>query len=115
MGNVANVADFLAAADIGLSCSHQEGFSNTVLEGMAVGLAMVVTDVGGNREAIVDEESGLLVPALAPERLARAMLRMATDTVQRKRFGAAARRRLAASFPSNDVSSNTGSCIGALA
>ena len=99
MGNVANVADFLAAADIGLSCSHQEGFSNTVLEGMAVGLAMVVTDVGGNREAIVDEESGLLVPALAPERLARAMLRMATDTVQRKQFGAAARRRACSEFP----------------
>lgn len=98
LGHVANVADFLAAADIGLSCSHQEGFSNAILEGMAVGLAMIVTDVGGNREAIVDEESGLVVPARQPERLARAMLRVATDPAQRKKFGVAACQRASSKF-----------------
>ena len=58
-----DVPDILNACDIGVLCSHQEGFSNAVLEGMAASLPMIVTDVGGNAEAVLDGECGIVVPA----------------------------------------------------
>lgn len=50
LGSREDVADILPACDIGLLTSHEEGFSNAVLEGMGSGLAMVVTDVGEMRK-----------------------------------------------------------------
>jgi len=67
----------LAAADMGISSSHQEGFSNAVLESMAAGLPMVVTNISGNNEAIVDGVNGLIVPVAEPEALAAAILKLA--------------------------------------
>ena len=46
-GNIPTFRGLLAAADFGLLTSREEGFSNVILEGMAAGLAMIVTDVGG--------------------------------------------------------------------
>ena len=57
-----DVLEILNACDIGVLCSHQEGFSNSVLEGMASGLPMIVTDVGGNAEAVLNGKSGIVVP-----------------------------------------------------
>lgn len=59
---------YLRIADIGLLASHEEGFSNALLEYMAHGLSIVATDVGGNREAL--ENTGLIVPASNPKALA---------------------------------------------
>jgi len=53
--------------------SHEEGFSNALLEAMAAGLAVVATNVGGNAEALEDGRFGLLVPARDPAALARAI------------------------------------------
>jgi glycosyltransferase involved in cell wall biosynthesis len=88
----------LAAADIGLLCSHEEGFSNAILEGMAAGLPMVVTDVGGNAEAVLDDDTGLVVPARDPTRLAEAIVALARDPARRQAMGAAGRRRVATKF-----------------
>jgi glycosyltransferase involved in cell wall biosynthesis len=93
-----DVPAILAASDIGLLCSHEEGFSNAILEGMAAGLPMIVTDVGGNREAVIDGETGLVVPARDPARLAAAIVRLAHNADLRARLGAAARERAAARF-----------------
>lgn len=98
LGERSDVPDILEAGDIGILCSHQEGFSNAVLEGMAAGLAMVVTDVGGNPEAVIDGESGLVVPPRNPARLADAILRVAGDEALRARLGAAGRARVMAEF-----------------
>jgi len=87
-----------AAAEIGVLCSHQEGFSNSVLEGMAAGAAMVVTAVGGNAEAVVDGECGVVVPAQNPDALGRAILTLVNDAGLRGRFAAAARRRVVEKF-----------------
>ena len=77
LGSRSDVPLFLRLADLGLLCSHEEGFSNAVLEGMAAGLPMVVTDVGGNAEAVIDGVTGYVVPAHNPERLAEALLNLA--------------------------------------
>ncbi|MFQ5785166.1 MAG: glycosyltransferase [Alphaproteobacteria bacterium] len=93
-----DVPGVLAAADIGVLASHEEGFSNAVLEGMAAGLAMVATDVGGNREAIVDGDCGLLVPPHDPRALGEAIVALAGDAPGRTALGAAARTRTVAAF-----------------
>jgi glycosyltransferase involved in cell wall biosynthesis len=79
LGQRHDVAALLSGSDIGVLCSHEEGFSNAVLEGMAAGLPMVVTDVGGNAEAVLDGLHGYVVPARSPQRLGEALLRLATD------------------------------------
>lgn len=93
-----DIPSLLAAADVGLLCSHEEGFSNALLEGMAAGLPMIATHVGGNAEAIIDQENGLIVPAKDPARLADAVLHLANDPPLRARLGAAARARVAEKF-----------------
>ncbi len=82
-----------AIGDIGVLASHQEGFSNSILEGMAAGLPMVVTNVGGNAEAVLHEVTGLVVPPRSPFDLGNAILVLATDLGNRKLYGEAARRR----------------------
>lgn len=92
-GSRRDVPDLLAAADIGVLCSHEEGFSNAVIEGMVSGLPMVVTEVGGNAEAVVEGETGLVVPARDPQALGQALLQLCLDSEKRQRMGEAGRDR----------------------
>jgi len=71
---------------------------NALLEGMAAGLPMIATDVGGNSEALEDGVSGVVVPARDPRRLADAILHLARDADLRKRIGTAACERVSRSF-----------------
>jgi glycosyltransferase involved in cell wall biosynthesis len=93
-GEVDNVADFLGCADLTVQASHQEGFSNAILQSMARGVAVVATDVGGNREAVADEVSGLLVEPGNPTLLAQAIHALAVDPERRARMGLAGRERV---------------------
>src|SRR5215217_5606326 len=63
VGRCASVPDLLAASEICVLSSQAEGFSNSILEYMAAGRAVVATDVGGANEAIVEGETGYLVNA----------------------------------------------------
>jgi len=98
LGSRPDVPSLLSLADIGILCSHEEGFSNAILEGMAAGLPMVVTDVGGNAEAVVDQETGFVVPAHDPAALGAAILALASDAKLRQQLGKAARRRVEIHF-----------------
>ncbi|MES2221034.1 MAG: glycosyltransferase [Acidobacteriota bacterium] len=90
-GQQTDVLPYLAAMDIGVLSSLAEGFSNSLLEYMASGLAAVATEVGGNREAL--EGSGILVPPDNPEALADAILELQSP-VLREQMGLAARQRV---------------------
>lgn len=79
LGERNDVPNIYRAADIGILCSHEEGFSNSILEGMANGIPMVVTDVGGNAEAVLDGECGIVVPPHDPAALANSILSMVQD------------------------------------
>jgi glycosyltransferase involved in cell wall biosynthesis len=94
LGERANVINLLAASDVGILCSHEEGFSNVILEYMAVGLPVVATDVGGNAEAVVDGNTGLVVPPRDPDALGAAILKVARDPASAASMGAAGRRRV---------------------
>lgn len=98
LGERTDVASLLLASDVGLLCSHQEGFSNSIIEGMAAGLPMIVTDVGGNSEAVIDGQSGLVVPSHSPQELAVAIERLAKDPDLRVMMGNNARRRAQENF-----------------
>jgi glycosyltransferase involved in cell wall biosynthesis len=98
LGPRSDVPELLLASDIGILSSHQEGFSNAVLEGMAARLPMVVTSVGGNSEAVIDGESGFVVAPHDPARLADAILRLAIDPELRAKLGCSGRLRVEAQF-----------------
>ncbi|MGR8919554.1 MAG: glycosyltransferase family 4 protein, partial [Gammaproteobacteria bacterium] len=98
LGAVADIGGCLAAADIAVSASHEEGFSNAVLEYLAAGLAIVATRAGGTAEAVVDGESGLLVTPGNAAELADALVRLAGDAGLRARLGSAARERAQTRF-----------------
>lgn len=98
LGERRDVDAILPAADVGLLVSHQEGFSNALIEAMGQGLPVIATAVGGNLDAIVDRQSGRLVPVRDTERLGVAILELALDPSARKALGLAARERAVALF-----------------
>jgi glycosyltransferase involved in cell wall biosynthesis len=98
LGQRSDVAPLFAAADFGLLTSREEGFSNVVLEGMAAGLPMIVTAVGGNPEAVLDSETGLVVPPRNSTAIGDAILRLALDPDLRKRLGDAGQKRVSKEF-----------------
>lgn len=98
LGPRSDVPLLLKAADVGLLCSHEEGFSNAIVEGMAAGLPMVVTDVGGNPEAVRHGVDGLVVPAHHPEALGKAILSLALDPARRRTMATSGSERARTSF-----------------
>jgi len=93
LGSRRDIENLLFSADVGILSSHQEGFSNALLEGMATGIPMIATDVGGNSEAI-DESCGILVPPHCPVRLADAIIQLSTNPVLREQMGSAGKQRV---------------------
>src|ERR1700722_14504073 len=61
-GSMADVGEFLRTVDIAVLPSHSEGMSNSLLEYMAAGRAVIATAVGANPELIRNGKDGLIVP-----------------------------------------------------
>ncbi|HET6724711.1 MAG TPA: TIGR03088 family PEP-CTERM/XrtA system glycosyltransferase [Gammaproteobacteria bacterium] len=93
-----DISRLLCGMDLFVLPSLNEGISNTILEAMACGRAVVATRVGGNPELIVDGETGTLVPPSNPVALARAMAPYALDPAWAQRIGRAGRARAERQF-----------------
>jgi glycosyltransferase involved in cell wall biosynthesis len=89
-------APLLRAADIFVMPSQREGQSIAVLEAMAHGLAMIVSDGSGNPEAVGD--AGVVVPVGDVDAWAAELARVAADADERARLQRAARARAVARF-----------------
>lgn len=87
-----------AALDIYVCASHAEGFSNVLLEAMACGKPVIATDVGGNREAIRHGESGFLVPAADPRKVAEVAEQLLLDEALGSTVGMNGRMRVERKF-----------------
>jgi len=79
------------ALDVSVLSSLTEGFPNSLLEAMAASRPTIATDVGGVRDAIVDGETGWLVPPGRPDTLAAAIARALDAPADAARVGAAGR------------------------
>jgi glycosyltransferase involved in cell wall biosynthesis len=93
-----DVLQLLKAADLFVMSSVTEGLGSAVLDAMAMGLAVVATRAGGIPEAVVPEETGLLVEPGEAAPLATAIVRLLSDPDLRRRFGEAGRKRVAERF-----------------
>jgi glycosyltransferase involved in cell wall biosynthesis len=98
LGERDDIPAILAGADCLLLSSHREGLSNAILEGMAAGLPVVATAVGGNVELVKDAETGWLVQDDDHMALAARAAALLADADLRRRLGAAARRRVAEQY-----------------
>ncbi len=98
LGDRTDVPELLGAMDVFVLSSVSEGLPLTILEAMAAGLPVVSTRVGGIPEAVVDRETGWLVPPKDPRALAEALICALADEAERRRLGARGRARVKACF-----------------
>lgn len=91
LGHRMDVPAILMRAHVGVLCSLAEGMSNAIMEGMAAGLPMVVTDVGGSPELVRDGERGFVVAPRAPHQLAGKLRALLGCEQLRRQMGRAAR------------------------
>jgi glycosyltransferase involved in cell wall biosynthesis len=97
-GTFDSVDEALAAADLFVAPSREEGPSLALIEAMAAGLPIVTTDLPGNREVVSDAEHALLVPARDAHALSAAVGRLLAQHELAVRLGAAARQRAQSRF-----------------
>ena len=82
------VPKYMSAMDILVHPTYREGFSMVIQQAMAMGCAVITTDVPGPSEVIEENKSGVLVPAQTVDKLAEAMLTLGNDKEQQARFAA---------------------------
>jgi len=78
--------------------SGYEGLPNAIMEAMAAGVPVVATDIPGNRDLVVPERTGYLVPVGDRAGFARCTQRLLNDSELSARFGHAGRERVLAEF-----------------
>ena len=97
-GESKNVADWLNSFDLFVLPSVSEGMSNTLLEAMAVGITPIATAVGGNREVVEHELSGLLVPSGDAKQISEFIVQLAASPEWLESLGKRARERIVTQF-----------------
>lgn len=90
-----------------VSASHEEGFSNSIVEAMAAALPVVATDVGGNKEQVADRITGYLVPPRSSKELAQAVIELLDDEERAKKMGRHGYYRAAQNFSIQKVVEQT--------
>ena len=93
LGGRRDIPEVLSIMDVSVLPSLSEGFSNTVIESMFANKPLVVTDVGGNSEAVVHGETGFVVPPKNIEKLADAISILLANKKLANSMGEAGRRR----------------------
>jgi glycosyltransferase involved in cell wall biosynthesis len=104
LGHRNDVASLIPNFDVLLSPSAYEGQSNAILEAMAAGVPVIATDIPGNRDLVIDGETGLLVPdggddfRLRRRSFVEKTLYLLEHVELRRRMGKAAKQRIAEFF-----------------
>jgi len=114
IGRCKDIGRVLSISDVCVLSSRSEGFSNSILEYMAAARPVVSTDVGGAREAIIQGETGYLVPAGDHEGMAEYITSLLVDPDRARAMGAAGRRVVNEKFSSNKQLQNIESLYGEL-
>jgi len=97
-GLVRDVRPYVQALDVGcLTCGSNEGFSNSLLEQMAMGVPLLVTDIGGNRE-VISPACGVVLPPNDPQRFTDAILDLYRHPEKRRQMSLEGRQRAVQKF-----------------
>jgi len=92
LGRCEKVAELLAVSEICVLSSKAEGFSNSILEYMAAGRPVVVTEVGGAREVVAEGETGYLVPSGDDAMMAERLVALLQDPERARAMGVKGKR-----------------------
>jgi glycosyltransferase involved in cell wall biosynthesis/peptidoglycan/xylan/chitin deacetylase (PgdA/CDA1 family) len=104
VGRAQDVSNYIAVMDVAcLVPGSNEGFSNAILEKMAMGKPMIVTDVGGNAESVVNEENGIVIPPFDSNKLAEAIVYLYKNPSNREKMGRKSRERVERFFNIKDM------------
>jgi glycogen(starch) synthase len=99
----ASLRDVYRSADCFVNPSLYEGMPNTVLEAMACALPVVASDIGGNRNLVVQNETGYLFSLESPNDFTNAIAGLAREANLCHRLGDTGRRRVVKSFSWDSV------------
>ncbi|HEY3735757.1 MAG TPA: glycosyltransferase [Streptosporangiaceae bacterium] len=104
---VADLPALLRSADLLVSATPHDPLGTMTVEAMACGTPAAVSAVGGNRDAVLDEVTGLLVPPGRPDLLARRIRRLLATPMRLEGFGIAAADRARARYPWDRIGRET--------
>ena len=90
-GNVPNIHEQIADAEVFVLASNYEGLSNALLEAMMMGLPCISTNCAGSDEVIRDGENGLLIPIGDQRALEAALERLMADRAFADKLGQTAK------------------------
>lgn len=93
--DAAGLLESLAAADVCVAPSRNEGMGRALVEAMALGLPVVGSTVGGIPSVIGPDEAGRLIPPDDPQALTAALVELGRDPILRAKVAEAARVRAA--------------------
>jgi len=113
LGTRQDVPEILRALDIYAMPSLWEGLSIAMLEAMAAGLPVVISDVSGVAQALGENEYGLRVPPGDDAALAHAIRSLAREPARRRTLGMSARERVKTEFSIEAMMSQLGSVYDA--
>jgi glycosyltransferase involved in cell wall biosynthesis len=106
-GWLTDVAPLYAVMDVFVLPSYHEGFSTVCLEAAAMTLPVVTTAVPGNVDAVLDGQTGRLVPVRDPPALAEAVRAYLRDPELRASHGRAGRERVLRDFRPEPIAEAT--------
>jgi L-malate glycosyltransferase len=103
LGQIEQVLEHLYEADIFVLPSRAEGLSNALLEAMACGLPVVVSDVPGNVDVVTNGENGLLFTADSPDSLAQSLVVLLSQPQLRQNMGTTAQQHVTERYSMSSV------------
>lgn len=86
-GTRRDIPEILAVTDIFVLSTLWEGLPIVLLEAMAAAKPVIASDVCGNREVVMNRETGILVPSRDPEMLAQVVIRLTKNRQMAKKMG----------------------------
>jgi glycosyltransferase involved in cell wall biosynthesis len=107
LGRIDDARELLWASDVLAMPSLKEGLGVGALEAMASALPVIASDVGGLREVVEDDRSGIIVPPANPKAIASAIARLVESDELRLQMGAAARARVVENYSMDKMAART--------
>lgn len=98
LGFQENVYPYIAAMDIFVLASIDEGFGMVLLEAMTLGKPVISTFVHGPPEIVLQGKTGILVPPADGDALSKAISTLYENSVTREEMGEAGRQRVIEKF-----------------